>query len=64
VYESVLVRIQLYMAVNMRREAEVARASDGVSRHQRLFAAVSSGDAAKIMAALHEHGATAYLTKS
>jgi DNA-binding GntR family transcriptional regulator len=62
-YESVLVRIQLYMAVNMRREAETARASDGVVRHERLFAAVASHDAAKIMAALSGHGATAYLTR-
>jgi DNA-binding GntR family transcriptional regulator len=60
-YESVLVRIQLYMAVNMRREAEVAQASDGVLRHERLFAAVSSGDIGGIKAALRGHGATAYL---
>jgi DNA-binding GntR family transcriptional regulator len=61
-YESVLVRIQLYMAVNMRREAELARASDGVHRHERLFAAVERGDPAEIIAALGGHGARAYLT--
>jgi DNA-binding GntR family transcriptional regulator len=60
-YESVLVRIQLYMAVNMRREAEVARASDGVLRHERLFAAVERGDAGGIRAELGAHGARAYL---
>jgi hypothetical protein len=49
------------MAVNMRREAEVAQASDGVLRHERLFAAVSSGDIGGIKAALRGHGATAYL---
>jgi DNA-binding GntR family transcriptional regulator len=61
-YGSVLVRIQLYMAVNMRREAEIARASDGVHRHERLFAAVEQGDTAGIRAALNDHGARTYLT--
>ncbi|GIF18850.1 DNA-binding GntR family transcriptional regulator [Actinoplanes tereljensis] len=60
-YGSVLVRIQLYMAVNMRREAETARAEDGVVRHERLFAAVERGDSAGILKALGEHGARAYL---
>jgi DNA-binding GntR family transcriptional regulator len=64
-YESVLVRIQLYMAVNMRREAEAARASHGVLRHERLFAAVERaverGDADGVRAELTEHGARAYL---
>jgi DNA-binding GntR family transcriptional regulator len=62
-YESILVRIQLYMAVNMLREAEVAQASNGVLRHERLFAAVQSGDVADIRAALGDHGATAYLAR-
>ncbi|GAA2659506.1 GntR family transcriptional regulator [Paractinoplanes durhamensis] len=61
-YESILVRIQLYMAVNMRREAEVARAEDGVHRHERLFTAVERGDVGGIVTALNEHGARAYLT--
>jgi DNA-binding GntR family transcriptional regulator len=60
-YESVLVRIQLYMAVNMRREAETARAEDGVLRHERLFAAVEAGDAKGVVRALTEHGARTYL---
>jgi DNA-binding GntR family transcriptional regulator len=57
-YESVLVRIQLYMAVNMRREAEVAEAADGVHRHERLLAAVEQGT---VLQALGEHGARTYL---
>lgn len=61
-YESVLVRIQLYMAVNMRREAESTRAEDGVHRHERLFAAVGTGDIEGVLRALDEHGARAYLT--
>ena len=60
-YESVLVRLQLYMAVNLRREAEVAEPADGVHRHERLLAAVAQGDATSIMAALSAHGARAYL---
>jgi DNA-binding GntR family transcriptional regulator len=61
-YESVLVRIQLYMAVNLRREAERARAEDGVHRHERLFAAVEQGGTEGILAELAAHGARAYLT--
>ncbi|GIF00396.1 GntR family transcriptional regulator [Paractinoplanes rishiriensis] len=61
-YESILVRIQLYMAVNMRREAETARAADGVLRHERLFAAVEGGDADAIRTELGAHGARAYLS--
>lgn len=60
-YESILVRIQLYMAVNMRREAEAARAADGVLRHERLFTAVEAGDTARILGALSRHGARTYL---
>ncbi len=61
-YESILVRIQLYMAVNMRREAEAARAEDGVHRHERLFAAVEQGDPTGVLSELGAHGARAYLT--
>jgi DNA-binding GntR family transcriptional regulator len=61
VYESVLVRLQLYMAVNLRREAEVARPADGVHRHERLMAAVEGGDTDAILAELNAHGARTYL---
>jgi DNA-binding GntR family transcriptional regulator len=61
VYESVLVRIQLYMAVNLRREAEVADAADGVHRHERLMAAVERGDAVEVLHELSAHGARTYL---
>jgi DNA-binding GntR family transcriptional regulator len=60
-YESILVRIQLYMAVNMRREAETARAQDGVLRHERLFTAAEQGDAGALLEALSGHGARTYL---
>ncbi|MBU2669451.1 GntR family transcriptional regulator [Actinoplanes bogorensis] len=61
-YSSVLVRIQLYMAVNMRREAEAARAEDGVLRHERLFAAVEQADTTAVIEALTAHGARTYLS--
>jgi DNA-binding GntR family transcriptional regulator len=61
VYSSVLVKIQLYMALNLRREAEVARPHDGVHRHERLFDAVAARDPEAILAALGEHGARSYL---
>jgi DNA-binding GntR family transcriptional regulator len=62
VYESILVKIQLYMALNLRREAEVARPHDGVHRHERLFEAVSARDTAAVLAALDDHGARSYLS--
>lgn len=61
-YASVLVRIQLYMAVNLRREAEVADAADGVHRHERLMAAVERGDADEVLTELSAHGARTYLS--
>lgn len=61
-YESILVRIQLYMAVNMRREAETAAPADGVVRHERLFAAIESDDHSEILAVLGAHGARTYLS--
>lgn len=62
VYEAVLVRIQLYMAVNLRREAEVADAADGVHRHERLMAAVQRGHADEVLTELSAHGARTYLS--
>jgi DNA-binding GntR family transcriptional regulator len=61
VYESVLLKIQLYMALNLRREAEIARPRDGVHRHEQLFDAVSGHDPAAVLAALNDHGAQSYL---
>ncbi|MET7392304.1 GntR family transcriptional regulator [Dactylosporangium sp. NPDC005572] len=61
VYEAVLVKIQLYMALNLRREAEVAPAHDGVHRHERLFEAVARRDPSAVLAALDEHGARSYI---
>lgn len=60
-YESILVKLQLYMAINLRREAELADPLDGVQRHERLYAAVATGDADQVQAALGGHGARSYL---
>ncbi|GIJ36248.1 GntR family transcriptional regulator [Micromonospora sediminimaris] len=61
VYDSILVKLQLYMAINLRREAEVAQPHDGVHRHERLFEAVAAGDPELVLAVLSEHGARSYL---
>lgn len=62
VYESVLLKIQLYMAINLRRESEQGQSRDGVHRHERLIEALTSGDAGVVLAALGDHGARAYLS--
>ncbi|WFE23850.1 GntR family transcriptional regulator [Solwaraspora sp. WMMD937] len=60
VYESVLLKLQLYMAINLRREAEVAQPVDGVHRHERLLAAIEAGNPAEVHRELAEHGARTY----
>ena len=63
VYDQVLTKIQLYMALNLRREAETtADPMDGVRRHERLFAAVKRGRPDAVLTALANHGARSYLT--
>jgi DNA-binding GntR family transcriptional regulator len=63
VYESVLLKIQLYMALNLRREAETtASPMDGVRRHRRLLRAIEGGDRAAILRELAAHGGRSYLT--
>jgi DNA-binding GntR family transcriptional regulator len=62
-YEPILVRLQLHMAMNLRREEEVvASADDGVRRHTVLLEAVESDDPAAVLTALSTHGAQTYLT--
>ena len=61
VYEPVILQLQLYLATNMRREAQVQPATSGAVRHRRLFDAVTSGDRATVLAALAAHGAQTYL---
>jgi DNA-binding GntR family transcriptional regulator len=61
-YESVLLKTQLYMAVNLRREAEQGQPFDGLHRHERLVDTLATGDAKAVLAELSAHGARAYLT--
>ncbi|WP_444947752.1 GntR family transcriptional regulator [Micromonospora ureilytica] len=61
VYGSILVKLQLYMAINLRREAELAQPLDGVHRHERLFEAVAGGDPEEVLTVLSGHGARSYL---
>jgi DNA-binding GntR family transcriptional regulator len=60
VYEPVILKLQLYMAANLRREARVGTPQDGVHRHQRLFDAVAAGALDDVLAALSNHGARSF----
>lgn len=60
-YGPILVRLQLHMAVNLRREAERRAPQDGVQRHEVLLAALESDDASVALDALERHGARAFL---
>ena len=60
-YEPVLFKLQLYMAANLRREAEERDPAEGVDRHRRLFEAVASDDPATALDALTTHGARTYI---
>lgn len=61
VYEPVLLQLQLYMATNMRREAQVRPPQEGAQRHRRLYEAVRAGDVESALAELDHHGARVYL---
>jgi DNA-binding GntR family transcriptional regulator len=61
VYEPVILKLQLYMATNMRREAVQRPSAEGPQRHRRLYEAVRGGDLATILDALSHHGARTYL---
>ncbi len=57
-FEPVIFRMQLYMAANLRLEAQHRDTSQGVQRHRRLLDAIASGDAGT---ALASHGARTYI---
>jgi len=61
VYEPVISKLQLYMAANLRREAELRAPEEGVVRHRRLYEAIASGDPEVAVAALATHGARTYI---
>jgi len=56
-YEPLILKLQLYMAANLRREADTSSPAEGVRRHQRLLDAMLSRDPARIDAELEHHGA-------
>jgi DNA-binding GntR family transcriptional regulator len=60
-YDTVLVKLQLFMAMNLHREAERARPIEGVHRHERLLEAVLANDTTAMLAELATHGARSYL---
>ena len=61
VYEPVLLQLQLYMATNMRREAEQRPPTEGAHRHRRLYDAVAGGDLDVVLDELTHHGSRTYL---
>jgi len=60
-YEPVLLQLQLYMATNLRREAQQRPGAEGVRRHRRLLDALASGDLASTLRELDGHGALTFL---
>lgn len=60
-FEPVILKLQLYMAANLRREAERWAPSEGVERHRKLLEAIASGDLPTVLAALATHGARTYI---
>jgi DNA-binding GntR family transcriptional regulator len=62
-YEAVIVRLQLHMAMNLKREEEmVASSDDGIRRHVLLLEAIETDDPAQVLTSLASHGAQTYLT--
>jgi DNA-binding GntR family transcriptional regulator len=57
----ILLKLQLPMAVNLRREAEVHSPDQGLDRHAAILAALESDDAATVLGALDRHGELTYL---
>jgi DNA-binding GntR family transcriptional regulator len=60
VYEPVLLKLQLSMAANLRREAQTGSPHEGVQRHELLFDTVATGNLDKVFAALGDHGARSF----
>lgn len=61
VYEPVILKLQLCMATNLRREAEHSSPLDSLHRHRRLHEAVAAGDLDAVLETLSAHGARDYL---
>lgn len=61
VYEPVVVKLQLCMATNLRREAEHSSPLDSLRRHRVLHDAVAAGSLDLVLETLSRHGARTYL---
>lgn len=59
--EPILLKLQLPMAVNLRREAELHSPDQGLDRHAAILAALESDDVRTVLEALDRHGELAYL---
>jgi DNA-binding GntR family transcriptional regulator len=59
-YEPVIMKLQLHMAANLRREADQNSPAEGVRRHRALYNALVSGDPERIRGELDRHGARRY----
>ena len=57
----ILVKLQLPMAVNLRREAELHSPDQGLQRHAAILTALETDDARTVLEALDRHGERAYL---
>jgi DNA-binding GntR family transcriptional regulator len=57
----VLLKLQLPMAVNLRREAELHSPDQGLQRHEAILSALESDDVDTALDALDRHGETTYL---
>lgn len=60
-YQPVIVKLQLCMATNLRREAERSSPLDSLRRHRRLYDAVVAGHLDQVLETLSRHGARTYL---
>lgn len=61
VYEPVILKLQLCMSTNLRREAAQASPLDSLARHRRLHDALLSGDLERVLETLSGHGARTFL---
>jgi DNA-binding GntR family transcriptional regulator len=59
-YEPVLLKLQLYLAANLRHETQAPSPHEAVRRHQVLFDAVATGDLDRVLGALGDHGARSF----
>jgi DNA-binding GntR family transcriptional regulator len=57
----ILLKLQLPMAVNLRREAELHSPDQGLERHAAILAALESDDAGTVLESLDLHGELTYL---